>query len=377
MVIIFRCSADAKQALDQVMARGGYSDYSDVINAAITNYAVLSTALDQKGSIVLPDEQLHPGSSPVPRRIRRTIEQPPSVVVPRSKSAPVLAGIPNLFLDRDLPTEPPGTLAKPPSDVFVPGQPVPVDRWIFGQYSKLLPAKASVRALARLLPDYPNGFPIEKVAPQVAQEAALLGLYLKNIDDQKALGRDEALATGFPSSGENADKSRLRYANQFVASMSKQGQLTGLLADLKLINITSERARRIQLTMTGWALAVLKNPVLDQKEPDTSERLSVGERTLLLDHISRSVPVEDYAYRTILAAISHGLQTPDALSEVVKKLPSSKPDAVSDLFITTQRSGLISRMADLGLVTRQREGVRVSYNLTESGTAYHNRPTAA
>jgi hypothetical protein len=234
-----------------------------------------------------------------------------------------------------------------------------------------------VRAMANLLLQHPGGFPIEKIAPQVAQEAALLGQYLEAHDRQHGLKRDEALATGFPSTGENADKSRLRYANQFVASISKQGQLSGLLADLKLIGITSERTRHIQLTTPGWALAILQNPILDGPASATSDRLSNDERMLLIEHIARFVPAEDYAFRTIIQFIKQGLTTPDQLDDAVKKLPASKKENVTDAFITTQRSGLISRMADLGLISRLREGVRVSYLITDTGTMYANRSAAA
>jgi hypothetical protein len=65
------------------------------------------------------------------------------------------------------------------------------------------------------------------------------------------------------------------------------------------------------------------------------------------------------------------------LDAAVKKLPVTKKDGVSDSFVTTQRSGLMSRMADLALVTRARDGVRVSYVITESGSSYAARAVAA
>jgi hypothetical protein len=40
MVIVFRCSPEAKEALNELKERGGFGDYSDVINAALVNYAV-------------------------------------------------------------------------------------------------------------------------------------------------------------------------------------------------------------------------------------------------------------------------------------------------------------------------------------------------
>jgi hypothetical protein len=375
MVIVFRCSPEAKEALDQLKERGELGDYADVINAALVNYAALSAALDAKGAIVLPETT--PPVAPVPSRRRAPAAALHAAESPVARPLPARVALPAVFTSGDLPTDPPCPLANLPSDVFFPGQPVPVDRWVFGQYSKLLPAKATVRAMANLLLQHPGGFPIEKIAPQVAQEAALLGQYLEAHDQHHGLTRDEALATGFPSTGENADKSRLRYANQFVASINKQGQLGGLLADLKLIGITSERTRRIQLTKPGWAFAILQNPILDGPASATSDRLSNDERMLLIEHIARFVPAEDYAFRTIMQFIKEGLTTPDQLDDSVKKLSASKKEGVTDAFITTQRSGLISRMADLGLISRLREGVRVSYLITDTGTTYANRSAAA
>jgi hypothetical protein len=356
MLIIFKCLPDAKRALDEVMRRGEYADYSDVINTAVTSFALLTTELETKGSIVLPsgsDADQTPASPP------RVGVIPPLRVdfVPRPSPK---AGVPQFFAHDGLPDQPPAALAPAPSDAFVHGAAVPLDRWIFGQYSKVLPAKASCRAMARLLQTEHGGFQIEKVAGQIAQEAAELGAYLQAHDERHGLIRDDALSTGFPAAGENGDKSRLRYANQFVAAISKQGQLSGL-----------------QLTKAGWTFAAMSNPILDGAQVDAADRLSNEERTFLIEHIARCVPAEDFAFRTILAAIKTGLVTPEMLDAAVKKLPVTKKDGVSDSFVTTQRSGLMSRMADLALVTRARDGVRVSYVITESGSSYAARAVAA
>ena len=112
------------------------------------------------------------------------------------------------------------------------GQDVPVDRWILGQHNKLLPVKATCRALANLMlrdKASRDGLPLQKAGSEVASDAAILGGFLQFLDEKFEAHRDEALAFAFPSTGAtNEDKSRLRYANQFVASFSKQGTLTGL-----------------------------------------------------------------------------------------------------------------------------------------------------
>jgi hypothetical protein len=264
-----------------------------------------------------------------------------------------------------------------PDDVFLPNQEVPLDRWPFGQYSKLLPAKVSVRGLINLLIKEPRAT-IETVAMRIASEAAKLGEYLAALDEKLDLQRDDALAVGFPSNDpENAEKSRLRYANQFVGAVSKAGVLSGLLVDLKLINLEKGRTPRINLTGAGSMFALMDNPVLDAEAPD-GQKLSDAERSFLLDHIHAWVPAEAFAYRAILRAVLNGAATPDALDEaLLTHVPADKRASTTVAFITTQRSGVISRMADLGLVMRQRTGIRVTYVLTDAGQAFVDRAAAA
>ena len=42
-------------------------------------------------------------------------------------------------------------------------------------------------------------------------------------------------------------------------------------------------------------------------------------------------------------------------------------------FLTTQRAGVISRMSDLGLVQRLREGIKVKYVLSARGSEFLSR----
>lgn len=373
MVIIFKCSPEAKKALDWAMRLGEYADYSDVINAALLNFAVLSAELGACGSMVL-----HSPAPDDPREDRLAVPRMPTFVAVRDRAPDRSArdrAIPTIFLRSGIPDVPPCGFIDPPPTDFVTGQPVPLEAWVFGQYSKLLPVKASCRALANLTVAEGGGLQVERVAGQIAQEAAALGALLSGHDERHALIRDEALATGFPAADESGARSRLRYANQFVCAVSKLGQLSGLLADYRLINLTTSRTPSIQLTATGWAFARATNPFLDARQTAPSDRLSADERTILYGHIASSVPAEDFAFRTILAAIRDGVTTPDDLDAAVRKLSSKK--ALSDSFVTTQRSGLISRMADLGLVSRVRDGVRVSYAVTVEGDAYAARTAAA
>jgi hypothetical protein len=173
----------------------------------------------------------------------------------------------------------------------------------------------------------------------------------------------------FPAGDE--EKSLTRYANQFVASVNKFGQVSGLLIDLKLINCAKAKDVRLNLTSVGWQLAALRNPVLDTFPPAIPQKFSEEEITLLLGHIASVVPAEDFAYRTIIAGIMAGAVTPDQMDAHLQQfVAADRQEKLSKSFLASQRSGAVSRMVDLGLLRRCREGVKVSYVVTDRGTQY-------
>ena len=115
----------------------------------------------------------------------------------------------------------------------------------------------------------------------------------------------------------------------------------------------------------------MPNPVLDDGAADPDRRFSDDEVAFMLRHIASSVPVEDFAFRSILAAIQAGHDTPDTLDAALHQYVSpATGDRVSASFLSSQRSGAISRMADLGLVRRTRDGVRVSYAVTAAAEGF-------
>jgi hypothetical protein len=156
-----------------------------------------------------------------------------------------------------------------------------------------------------------------------------------------------------------------------VGSVNQNGQLLGLLADLKLVLHSKEKGGRVYLTESGWTLATLRNPFLEKMQERPSDRFSDAEISFLLNHVAENVPIEDFAFRTTLVAIREGADTPDKLDEALKLcITKERAAELRESFLCSQRSGAISRMTDLGLVLRVRNGVRVSYLVTEQGEAY-------
>ena len=190
-------------------------------------------------------------------------------------------------------------------------------------------------------------------------------------DRRHQITRDDSLAVAFPRSGPDSEKSRTRYANQFVGSVNSQGILSGLLCDYRMAALTPGAVTRLMPTEPAIQFAMLANPVLDCSQVDPAQKFSPEESSFLLKHIRAHVPVEAFAFKTLIEAIAEGAITPDKLDETLRvHVPTETNRSLSPSFLTSQRSGALSRMADLGLITRERKGVRVSYIITEQGQRF-------
>ncbi len=228
------------------------------------------------------------------------------VTLPKSQRVQTLEHIPSEFRIESLVNEP-KLVFQMPDDYWKKGIAVPVSRWTFAMYNKLLPAKANCRALWRLQEQYPKGVPLEIASKEISRLGSQLGKWLSSLDDRYGHTRDEILATAFPTS-ESDEKSNQRYGNQFVVSMNKNGQLSGMLYSFKFINFSGGRKPLVGLTGQGIEFARLKNPIMDMPPCGEHHRFSNDELDFLYRHISDNVPAEDFAYRTIIQYVSSGIK---------------------------------------------------------------------
>src|SRR5262249_61070129 len=97
-------------------------------------------------------------------------------------------------------------LPSPPPDDLPPDKPVPISRWIFGQYNRLLPAKVSLRALAGMVGQTGDAVPPAEAAARIPEAAPRFGAYLCSLDERFGSHRDDALATAFPDEGAAGQK---------------------------------------------------------------------------------------------------------------------------------------------------------------------------
>lgn len=341
VIILFNSDTETKKMIDELLKKGEYVDVSQLIAIAIANQHVMEFS---ESAIT---GRVDPGGSDrkrSPNRINTAI-----------------GDVPRLFRLEGPYDEIPLVEVKPSTNQ----QEYDVSEWLFGQYNRLLPAKASCRAIINLWQSG-QSIPLEQVSARIAEQAAVLGHLLRSIDERDQVDRYDALAIAFPEEGPEAHKSRSRYQNQFVGSLSGEGELNGLLAELKLV-VLDPSAERIALRLTdiGAQFAEMPNPILDTPGIG-GDRFSQSEIRLLLSHIEASVPREASAFKSILRGLVTGYDNPKELDAFLRdqELTSSE---FTDSFLSSQRSGAISRMTDLALVKRERDGIRVRYIATAKG----------
>ena len=236
--------------------------------------------------------------------------------------------------------------------------------WLWGQINKIFPVKFAVRYLYNLLKDGAESIALEEFYKKVSALGREVGSFLLQEDNSNGRRRDERFSIAFPI-GEEKSKSFSRFCSQFVGYKRTDGILGGALFVLKFANLkTDNRNLRIGITKNGVQFARIKNPIFDER---TDGRiLSDEEISFYLDHIIKKVPGEASAFFLILNLISRGVKGRDALNEKIKRTIANWSDDI----VNTQRAGVISRLYELGLIAKYREGIFVEYSITEKGKEY-------
>jgi Arc/MetJ-type ribon-helix-helix transcriptional regulator len=344
MLLSFRCPPPLKERIDALVRAGLYPDFSSFVVAALENQLLQEETFAEEAT-------------------------GPRVVSPSLPA--VSTGLELSRLGGSPPCPLPGAV---PEDLSSE-QPITVDHWIFGQYNRLLPAKVSLRALAVMTAESGDAVPLAEAAPRIAELAARFGSRLRDLDRRLGTHRDEALATAFPDEGPEGQKGRLRYENHFVGH-TVNGRPGGLPADLRLAAILMRKNRPwVTPTTAGWEFARLPNPLLDGSAAAAPpHRFSDEEADFLLRHIRQAVPAEAFACRVVLSLIAGGDRTPELLTRgLAAYLPPGKnPNKLKD-FLSTQRTGVLGRASDLGLIRRVRQARHISYRLTDRGQAFLGR----
>jgi len=239
--------------------------------------------------------------------------------------------------------------------------------WLWGQVNKILPIKIGVRYLYANI-DSQEWIELENYKQKTAKIAADLGELIRRYEKEKNKKRNDKISAGLPK--KRSFKSKERYKNHFLASIRKNNKLDGTLPFLKLVNLRKDEKDTVSIGLTeeGLKFASLSNPVIDSANFDKS--LDSDEVNFYLNHISQNVKGEYYAIKWLLSILKNGINQREQINEKLKEDFSQYWDGVSDKVINTQRAGLMARMYELGLIEKQKQGIRVIYKITSEGKQF-------
>lgn len=238
---------------------------------------------------------------------------------------------------------------------------------LWGQYYRFLPVKVGVRVLLNMYTEY---FPeLSDFTDKVTNVALPFRHQLAKLDrtDRRSFG--ELLSASFPTHDEKSVK---RFVNHYMLYVRTSDMtLLGMMPELKLINVKSDENGKVRIGLTnfGSKFALLENPAIDLNKP---ESLSGDEINFLINHIADNLPAEYEHMIRALTAIEEGKKTRRELNAVLKEyyLKYRKNIEWSDTVVNTMRSGLVSRLNELGLVKREKFGKNVRYHMTDTGKKY-------
>lgn len=369
MVICFNATPESKRALDSLLETGQFNDMSEVISMALINYDVIQHAMRANQPIFRAEAS--PKSEPCDVPGKTAVPEASASEHRRVPGAEVARQIPALFqLPESLPND--ADLLSQESNPADYKSLSPKD-WFFGQWNRFLPAKATCRALLNIMSKQHSGIPVNDAAGKISYGACDLGDYLRMLDARYSRRREDSVSAAFPSTSTLGAESRLRYGNQFVGTI-KQGKLIGLPAALRLAGHDSAKDPNLRLTKAGATFAALENPVLDAGMGGAGDKFSTDEIHFLLQHIQSFVPEEVSAFTAIIDAITEGADTPDKMDAFLRvRFGLNDEAAMTATFLSTQRTGAISRLVDLDLVGRQKAGLRVTYFVTHPGKCFRSQ----
>ena len=251
------------------------------------------------------------------------------------------------------------------------------DEPLSGYYNRLFPVKFVMRMFTILILnseayDKENGWdPALELDDQVslshlreksAQTAKYAREWLKQIDVDSGSERGSEYSTGFPED----EKSRERFVAQFVGSKRKN-KLSGAIFDIGFANIRSfmgiMNADDLYMTHQGWTFATLENPLLDSMDGWLKGiRFSEQESKFLLEHFEKNIPGEWKFLREVASLIQSGTNKPKTLENaLINSRGWEKAHA------SIMKNGVLSRMQEMNLIRREKDGRNVTYHLTEQG----------
>ena len=237
------------------------------------------------------------------------------------------------------------------------------DNWLWGQINRIFPIKLGLRILSNMQKEQEDFIPLKEFHKKARYIARNFGLQLLKIDLQLKRNRNERVSTALPV-GRSEEKAELRYTSHFRVNKRRDGVLEGAMARLRFVNvqISNEEENMVGITNEGLKFVMLRNPILDDSN-NAEITISDEEADFYLKHIKNNVTEERNTIDFILRIIKSGSVS---VIEIDKEIKRIKQDW-TNIVITTQRSGALGRMNELGLVEKSKKGIRVTYRISKKG----------
>lgn len=333
---------------------GTYDSFNHFVAVALENQLNVEEGDTSVWPSVAVDWQRETGQayqSPTIRMVDQTKHRPERSLLPQQ--------VDKLF--RSLVT----TIDAKPKILEEPKDEQLVGTLLWGQFYRFLPGKPALRVLSSMsLNALPSLIAFKEKACNVAQK---LGSLLRDNDREKGRKRGEKFSGSFP---EPTAKSRRRYKEQYIGYVRpSDGKLDGMLPRLKFINIVKDGdIYKVGLTRPALEFAKLWNPIFDgEGEP---QPLSHEEAEFLIKHVIGVLPKEARHMQTMLHLIDSGVSSRTHLNSEMRSFYSKYHDQSqqwSSAMVNTMRAGLLSRLVELGLISKSKSGLTVKYGLTEWG----------
>ena len=243
--------------------------------------------------------------------------------------------------------------------------------WMWGQINRIFPVKLALRFLLNKIASG-QWIELEKFKEEAAKIAIEVGKAIKSYEEEKNKKRDDKISAGLPRISEDQFKSLTRYKAHFIGSLRKDGKLDGAMPFLRFANFMKDDKSKVLIGITeaGYEFARLENPVIDLKNYENS--FGQLEIDFYLNHVYKNVKGEFNAIKWLLNKMINGISDRTALNNEIGR-EFGEVWGSSDAVINTQRAGLMSRMSELGLIDKEKEGIQVRYSISEKGKDFLER----
>jgi hypothetical protein len=360
--------AGTKNRIQAILAASkGYESIDEFVQRAIINLIALEESESEQPIVVSKTEPAGVRQTRASRSVSSSRDLAPIQTRLRGKAEKaVLRTV--YQIDASLLSVPADIPAKVSLPTLDPGS---TTRPLWGQINRFAPAKVSLRILANILAKNKlEWVDLKVVTASIGEQAPLIKETLLNRDKTDSRKRGEGFSAAFPV---EQRPSLQRFANQYVGYLAKEsGEPQGLLADLSLVNIrkSPEGMVEIGLTEPGLQFSKLASPLIDVvllQGKQTSSALSPEEAKFLFAHLEKYRPGELEFLKYVARRVGEGSTTPTALLTAVDDYFKQNPRGmtITDAVLGTMRTGAVSKLVELGIITITKDGAKSIYQLTQ------------